>query len=145
MSKNLDNTETVGPSRDLRENFLKSRPDVQKAWDASAHRRAISLALVHLRTRKNLSQAEVAKRASWNKSYVSRLESIDDASIPDTETIVRYAQACRMDVGLVFTEPQGQHRVVDVVALQVEHGATAMESLRDKALVEMNAPLRSSK
>lgn len=121
--------------RDIRNAFLESRPDVRKLWDAHARRRELALAFVHMRTRARLSQAQVAEQAGWNKSYVSRLESIDDGSIPDTDTIARYARACEMEVGLVFAEPKGKHQVVDVVPLQGgREGDGVLKTLRDEAL-----------
>ena len=122
-------------ARDVRETFLESRPDVRELWDKHRSRREIALAFVHVRTRAGLSQGEVAKRAGWNKSYVSRLESIDDGSVPDTETLARYAGACGMGLGLVFVEPAGKHkhRVVDVVRV-TRQGASALASLRDQSL-----------
>ena len=132
-------TETRSSVRDIRETFLESRPDVRELWEAHQPRREIALAFVHIRTRAGLSQAEVAKRAGWNKSYVSRLESMDNGSVPDTETLARYARACEMDLGLVFAKAEGahKHRVVDVVPLQVTRaGAGALGSLRDQTLAD---------
>jgi transcriptional regulator with XRE-family HTH domain len=117
----------LGAARDIREAFLESRPDVRELWDAHRERRSLALAFVHMRQLAHLSQSQVAERAHWGKSYVSRLESIDNGSIPDTGTIARYAQACGMDAVLVFTH-SGERRVADFVRLQPADAAAAEES-----------------
>lgn len=107
----------VGKSVDLRKRIIESRPGVRKLWEESQTKRELALGLVRMRTRKGLTQAALAERAGWQKSYVSRLESGGDF-YPDTDTIRRYVEACGGAVSVVFTDPKsvGVH-VIDAVTL----------------------------
>lgn len=125
---------------DLRERILKSRPGVRKLWDESQAKRELALGLVRLRTRKGLTQAGLAERAGWQKSYVSRLESAGDF-YPDTDTIRRYVEACGGAVSVVFTDPKsvGVH-VIDAVTL-TPAAAHPFEEFRDHDVVIADAAM----
>lgn len=124
----------TGRSADLREQILQSRPEVRQLWDASQTKRDMALALVRLRQRAQLSQAQLAERAGWQKSYVSRLEAASDF-FPDTETIRRYAEACGGVVSVVFTAPDASVvHVIDAVTL-VPSDVHPFESMRDQDVV----------
>lgn len=133
-----------GNVRNLREDLLKARPGVRTLWDASEQKRAIALALVRLRTHARLTQSELAERTGWHKSFVSRLESASDTSIPDTETILRYGKACQTVVSLVFTDPQtSKLHVIDAVTLQAPNRQKPFESFveQDMAASALQATL----
>src|SRR5579862_3656974 len=124
----------AGRPMDLRERILKSRPGVQKLWDETQAKRELALGLVRLRTRKGLTQAALAERAGWHKSYVSRLEAAGDF-YPDTDTIRRYVEACGGGVSVVFTDPNsaGVH-VIDAVTL-TPAAAHPFQEFRDHDVV----------
>jgi transcriptional regulator with XRE-family HTH domain len=119
---------------DVRKRIIESRPGVRKLWGESQAKRALALGLVRLRTRTGLSQAALAERAGWQKSYVSRLESAGDF-YPDTDTIRRYVEACGGAVSVVFTDPDsvGVH-VIDAVTLTPAE-AHPFEEFRDHDVV----------
>ncbi|MGH8217084.1 MAG: helix-turn-helix domain-containing protein [Steroidobacteraceae bacterium] len=123
------------PVAAFRERLLTERPGFREQWEATAAKRSIALALVHLRTEAGRSQADVAKIAGWDKAFVSRLESASGA-VPDTATLTRYAAACERALGLVFAEVNGDTaHVIDAVTL-VSPASTAhpFERLRGEDL-----------
>jgi len=124
----------VGKPVDLRRRIIESRPGVRKLGDESKTKRELALGLVRLRARKGLSQALLAERAGWHKSYVSRLEAAGDF-YPDTDTIRRYVEACGGGVSVVFTDPNsaGVH-VIDAVTL-TPAAAHPFQEFRDHDVV----------
>ncbi len=98
------------PQRDAKsvsaflEQLRAEQPAHKAAWDETALARGVALTLVRMRRAAGLAQGEVAARAGWNKSHVSRLESATNG-VPDLATIVRYATACRMTVSLLAARP----------------------------------------
>ena len=73
---------------------------VRQELRKTAEKRAIAGLLVRLRKHANLTQAELADRACWDKSFVSELEGAY-GDMPDTRTIAGYATACGVTVRLV--------------------------------------------
>jgi transcriptional regulator with XRE-family HTH domain len=90
-------------SDDLDRLFQKELQDEEfsRTWAESEPKRALAIKLVRLRTDGNLTQSELAEKAGWHKSYVSRLESAS-GPMPDLRTIVKYTAACGAAAGLVF-------------------------------------------
>jgi transcriptional regulator with XRE-family HTH domain len=82
--------------REMRE----ERPSLQGAWEETALARGVALTLVRMRRGAALNQRQLAAKANWDKSHVSRLESATNG-VPDLATIVRYASACGATVSLV--------------------------------------------
>ena len=78
----------------------KDNPAAARELCKTAEKRAIAGLLVRLRKHANLTQAELADRACWDKSFVSELEGAY-GDMPDTRTIAGYATACGVTVRLV--------------------------------------------
>lgn len=119
----------------LHEALLEARPELKREWEASLPKRKMALALVRLRKHAGLTQAELAAKAGWDKGYVSRVESAS-GGVPDSATIMRYADACGGHAGVVFAIPDaGKLHIVDVVTLSGDPGrASALERLRGTAI-----------
>jgi transcriptional regulator with XRE-family HTH domain len=118
---------------------LKKFPATRKVWIDAEPRRKIGAMLAGIRKEAGLSQRQLGEQTGWDKSFVSRLESAR-GSIPDLETIARYAQACNAQAGVVFgvqAKPKEMH-VLDAVTLRVGavagDNATPFERLRDNDL-----------
>lgn len=96
----------------LRDKRIAEDPDLRKAWEALEAKRKIVRVLRDLRARANLTQKDVAERAEWPPSFVSRLESFpregEKLYMPDVMTIQRYAEVCGSDLNLIFAEPAGR-------------------------------------
>ena len=126
------NSEPSNNYRQLRDELLRARPALRQKWDASLPKRRMALALVHLRKRAGLTQVELAEKAGWDKAFVSRLESAS-GGMPDSATLVRYAECCGAVAGFVFGVPaaQGVH-IVDAVTLSGGYGpGSQFERLRE--------------
>lgn len=83
------------------EDIFSSAPESGKLWNRQSHARSIATVFTVIRTQAGMTQAEIAAKTGWNKAYISRLESAA-GGVPDSVTIARYAEACGMEVGLVF-------------------------------------------
>lgn len=95
----------------------------------------LAQALVHIRQAAELTQTQLAARADWPKSVASRIESPAE-SFPDLSTLARYACACDVDVGLLFTAPHdGLLQVHSALTLQSAHHQGRYESLQGEPLV----------
>ena len=96
----------------------------------------LDLALAFVATRKavGLSQAALARRAAWKPQFACRLESLR-ARPPNLTTVVRYARACNVDVGLMFAIPRDRRLyVVRAATLQSAGNRRAFERLSQKTL-----------
>lgn len=118
----------------LRDRMIAEDPEFRKAWEALEAKRKIVSVLLGLRARANLTQKELAERAGWKPSFVSRLESFphegEKLYMPDLLTLQRYAEVCGSDLNLVFAEPAGRGSSIHI------SGAVGMgDSLRlDRAM-----------
>lgn len=113
--------------------ILARNPEAAAAWDHIQPALQLILMLVRARKKRGLTQAAVAERAGWDKSFVSRLERPGDR-MPDLSTINRYLEACDTRVGLVTTsaDTPTQLHVEDAVSLGTSEMAQHMfEGLRD--------------
>lgn len=83
-----------------KQRILRDDPDLRTAYEDSAPKRELAMALRALRARAGLTQVALAERSGLRQSQISRLES-PDGPLPETETVRRYAAACdarlRMD------------------------------------------------
>ena len=91
------------------------RPDIRALWHRSEQRRGVSEFLLRARYRAGLSQSELAERAGWDKSFVSRTESVS-SPVPDLMTVSRYIAACGETVGLAAVNPKDSS-IVDACLL----------------------------
>ena len=136
-----DSAETI---EDLREELLQSRRDFREQWEATSTKRSIARALVRMRGDVGCSQTELAKRAGWDKAFVSRLEAAS-GPLPDTVTLIRYAVACGRALGLVFAQVnEHRTRVIDAVTLSAPGALRSLESLRGEELaLQGSVPLKA--
>ncbi len=91
------------------------RPEIEALWVKTAAKRGLSEFLLRARYRAGLSQSQVAERAGWDKSFVSRMESVS-SPISDLATIARYVSACGEFVGLCATSKMDSP-IIDAVLL----------------------------
>jgi transcriptional regulator with XRE-family HTH domain len=121
----------------LRDEILRDVPAAKEAWEASRGKRAAALMLARLRKAVRLSQKDVADRAGWDKSFVSRLEGAQ-GGVPDTQTMARFAEACGATMGLVVAVPVEPSRLYIVDAIAVSGGGAreraplSFAALRDR-------------
>jgi transcriptional regulator with XRE-family HTH domain len=79
---------------------------------------ALSAALVSLRERSGLTQAQLCRRAGWEAQFVSRLES-GRGRMPDITTLIRYGKVCGVSVGLLFA--RGNSVISSLTLQQSDH------------------------
>jgi transcriptional regulator with XRE-family HTH domain len=119
MSRNAHAKPRPGPTADqtrdpfsgptweqMRADRLARDPDLAEALHQTQPRARLAAALRAERQRAGLSLRQLAAKADWNHSYVSRMESVT-APWPSLESIGRYLDACgtRSVYGLVIAEP----------------------------------------
>ncbi len=75
---------------------MPRRPELREAWERTRVARDLATALVQARTAAGLNQAQLARKAGWDKAFVSRLEDALSGT-PDLATLARYLQACGRD------------------------------------------------
>lgn len=85
----------------LSERIREDNDDVARAWEKARPLVDTVTKLIRMRKKVGLSQVEIARRAGWNKSFVSRLES-GRGGMPDPTTMLRYSKACGAHMGLVW-------------------------------------------
>jgi len=113
---------------------LRQDPEFLRLWAESAPKRAVAIALVRMRKQEGLTQSDLAKKAHWDKAFVSRLEGAL-GPMPETATLVRYAAACNRALGLVFASVESDKaEVTDAVTLTAPAAAHPFERLRGEAL-----------
>lgn len=100
MTENDVKASVAGFPEAVEEIFSES-PEARELWNRTSPARAIAAAFTVLRFEAGLTQTQLAERAGWDKSFVSRLEA-GTGGYPDSKTISRYAAACGVEVGLVF-------------------------------------------
>lgn len=113
--------EPTSERRDLdavQERIFRRVPETKELWERAQPALQIALLFTRMRKAKGLTQSDVAGRAEWDKSYVSRLES-GQGGIPDIATFSRYASACGVFGGLIVGTPSDRDRfhVLDAVTL----------------------------
>lgn len=115
----------------VNDRVLAGSPEASAKWQEKAAALDFAMMLVRTRKSRGLKQSDVAARAGWDKSFVSRLERPGGA-IPDFATMGRYFAACEASVGLIVgsTSTPLQLHVEDAVTLGGEDG-NLFEGLRD--------------
>jgi transcriptional regulator with XRE-family HTH domain len=132
-------TNPIDQARDfsaVSERVLANNPETRAAWEQLQPALELILMLVRLRKSRGLTQAQVAERAGWDKSFVSRLERPNE-QMPDLTTIARYLEACHAQVGLVVasTDTAAPVHVEDAVALGGGKASQHLfQELRDRDL-----------
>ena len=79
-----------------------AKPKVRETYEDLAPAYAFRKKLIVLRKRAGLTQEELARRLSTNKSNISRLESVDSGISPKLSTITAYAEALGYQVKIDF-------------------------------------------
>lgn len=113
------NDQTKGTDLDTAmQRVFKNVPKTKAMWDAAEQKRLIGSLLESTRSAAGLTQSEVAEKAGWDNTFVSRIEGIR-GPIPDTVTIARFVHACGGQVSLVVTmaDSDQEGEVVDAVTL----------------------------
>jgi transcriptional regulator with XRE-family HTH domain len=131
MPKEKDNLRDFSAVSDR---ILAANKPAAAAWEKVRPSLDVVLMLVRLRKSRGLTQADVAARVGWDKSFVSRLERPTDR-MPDLTTISRYLEACDARAGLVIasTDTPAQMHVEDAVSLGGGEDSHQMfEILRDR-------------
>jgi transcriptional regulator with XRE-family HTH domain len=102
-----------------------SEGEVQHLWEQGRVKRRFSLFIARIRKAANLTQKEVGNRSGWDKSFVSRLEG-NQGQVPDVQTIVRFAIACKATIGLVAVrkDEKGNSVIIDALVLPAKEGDT---------------------
>lgn len=110
------------------------RDDVLLESRGMASRLHIALALVAARRAAGLTQLQLAQRAAWHSQFVCRLESLH-GRLPNLLTLIRYARACQLDLGLLFSTPDTQPvHVIRAVTLQASHSHKTFEALSGRGI-----------
>lgn len=88
-------------SQNFKEKAL-SNPDVKAGYDALEPVYELRRKLIELRTKKGVTQNELAKIMKTNKSNISRLECGEKVSYPTIATIDKYAKALGYKINIDF-------------------------------------------
>ena len=75
------------------ERIFNEVPGTRELWEKTGPKRNVANMLASVRAEYGLSKEDVAERAGWTKSYVSRLEG-PMGKVPDIYTIGQYVNAC---------------------------------------------------
>jgi len=77
-------------------------PKVKDEYDALAPLFDIKKQLINARLNNGLTQDEIAKKIGTSKTSISRLESLNNAFMPNVGTLIKYAEALgfRLNIGL---------------------------------------------
>lgn len=96
----------------LSEALFGEDPALRASFDANAEKRDLALALRRVRRWAGLTQSEVAGRSGLKQSHVSKIESAT-GPMPTTETLRKFAAACRARVRIDFIpEPEAHKKAV---------------------------------
>lgn len=87
----------------LREKLLKDNPDLEESLAVNEKKRGLALAMRSLRKKAGLTQLGVAEKSGLSQSHVSKIEAATGPR-PQTETLIKYAEACGADVWIEFLE-----------------------------------------
>jgi transcriptional regulator with XRE-family HTH domain len=122
MSKDV-RSKTIS-QREFREKVLAKYPEYVATEKEHSSKEGIARSLTAIRVHANLTQTQLAERAGWSKSYVSRLES-PFGGIPDSNTLRRFADACGVQTAVVFVTPtkKGLHVVAGTTVGSAESPA----------------------
>lgn len=88
----------------------KNDPEFRDAYDALADEFSALSALLRLRQRVGLTQAEIAERMGVSQPVIARIESsiASHKHAPSLATLRRYAEACGQRL-VIRLEPKGKH------------------------------------
>src|SRR3546814_7068808 len=111
----------------VHDRILTEVPGLRAQWDASEAKRQVALFLVAMRSRAGLGQTDVARRAGWDKAFVSRLEA-GLGGMPGLETLSRYAAVCEQEIGLVASARSDRSTVHIDAAMTLYSAASADEA-----------------
>ncbi|MFA6013289.1 MAG: helix-turn-helix transcriptional regulator [Desulfobacteraceae bacterium] len=87
--------------KDFKEKALRD-PEIKAEYDALEPVYELRKKLIEMRTRKGLTQTELAKIMHTQKSNISRLECGENISFPTLDTINKYARALGYKVNIEF-------------------------------------------
>lgn len=85
---------TVMSKFDAAINELLQEPSLREAYDQQAAIIHVAQMIRHWRDEASLTQSELAKRVNTKQAVISRLESSDNESMPNLETLIQIAHAC---------------------------------------------------
>jgi transcriptional regulator with XRE-family HTH domain len=121
------------------DDVLARDPELQSAWRVHKPRARIAGALTRLRRTLGWSQADVASRIdNAHQSNIARMERAV-GNPQTTDSLIAYAQACGMVLGVVFMaqDDRGEWRITEATAVDDQPGAD--EFLRSKIRSEESA------
>jgi len=77
-------------------------PEVKKEYESFKPLFEIKKQLVIARTKRGITQEDIARKIGTSKSNISRLESLNNTFMPNISTLMKYANALqmRLDIGL---------------------------------------------
>jgi len=75
-------------------NELLQEPQIKDAYDQQVAIVHVAQMIRHWRDEASLTQSELAKRVNTKQAVISRLESSDNESMPNLETLIQIAHAC---------------------------------------------------
>ena len=118
------------------DDVLAQDPELQSAWQIQKPRARIAVALTRLRRTLGWSQADVASRIdNAHQSNIARMERAV-GNPQTTDSLIAYAQACNMVLGVVFMakDDHGEWQIAEATAVDDQPGAD--EFLRSKIRTE---------
>ncbi|MBK1666603.1 hypothetical protein CKO28_00915 [Rhodovibrio sodomensis] len=98
----------------LRQEVFEGQPEAERAYRDSRQRAQLGAGLKLQRRRAGLTLRQLAEKAGWSPSHVSRLESAT-GPWPKVDSILRYLAACGTDArcGLVIGQPTANGFQID--------------------------------
>ncbi|MEO9778955.1 MAG: helix-turn-helix transcriptional regulator [Sedimentitalea sp.] len=111
----------------------EDRPDVQEYLKKTEDKRSLALSLWTIRKHARLTQAELAEKMHVKQSAISKLESAS-GSLPNLETVHRFAKACGVRVFISFVAEEA-----DAPDLENEHESDVSDNETDSGGWELTS------
>lgn len=86
---------------DLKRKLLGEDAELRASFERNTEKRNLALAVRAMRKWAGLTQVEVAELSGLSQSHVSKIESAT-GPMPQTETLQKYAAACKARVWIEF-------------------------------------------
>lgn len=125
----------------LRQEVLEKRPKVQAEIDNLSESNRWVLLLKSMRREAGITQRELAERTGWEQSYIARLESLGNKTVPSLKTMRRYSEACGTDLAIVAVTSEKKQKGKEALCIS---GSVALNPGRQSAVSAITETMECS-